>query len=172
MSGFVNPDFAVAGSEPGTAQGWTLSSSATLERVVLFSGRARERFDWTQHLRSLPAIDVVRAFFDHGATAVERFAPGWSNLGLLRSLPDTCVRASFDGEAAEDFEEQWSNDLFLWDFIEPDLAPAVFATSPVENFSTGWTSGFAWDWEELAAAPVRLPSTPEGFAGWPIMETL
>jgi hypothetical protein len=172
VSGFLNPDFTIAGGEPGSAQGWMLTSSTSLERVALFASRARERFDWTEHLDALPAPDTVRAFFDSATIGVERFAPGWSNVSLVRALPDTSLRADFDGEAAEDFEEQWANDLFLWDFVDGDLTAALFLGEPVDAFHEGWADAFVWEWEDLATAPLPLTPAAEGFVGWPLVETL
>jgi hypothetical protein len=172
VSGFLNPDFAVPSETPGVAQGWTIESSAALERVAIFGGRAREMFDWTEHLDALVPAATVRAFFDGNVVRVERFAPGWLNVSLLRSLPDTCIAASFDGEPVEDFEEQWSNDLFLWDFVDGDLLAALFAGADADSFDSGWTTGFVWEWEDLAVSPVPLGPAAEGFVGWPLMETL
>ena len=136
----------------------------------LSAERNRYRFSFQPNLNKLLADR--RASVGTPVVAVERFAPGWLNVSLLRALPDPCIAASFDGEAAEDFEEQWSNDLFLWDYVDGDLTAALFLGEPVDAFDAGWADAFVWEWEDLAAAPLPLTPTAEGFVAWPLMETL
>lgn len=92
-------------------------------------------------LHELPPAQLVTCPF--GGGTVERYESGWSNDTYLRDW--ALVPSSpgvFDGEPAEDFEEQWrSNQSFAWSWAAVSATTALFdaGTQAFEDFENAWT---------------------------------
>ena len=131
----ANPSFEDAGAAPGQAEHWTLRTSASLERIAGFGPdpyRAWEDFDrWFDLVLSLGPGDVVLAFFDPLA------------------------------EGYEDFEEGWSNDLYLTELPSGQVVTAPFGGGAVEDMEDGWdNTAYAWSWDDVGSVTGSFDGEP------------
>ena len=103
-----NPSFEEPGTEPGTAQGWTLITSVAAERIVGFGPepvRAWEDFErWGPLWRALSAVGTTRAFFNAATDGVELLERGWDNDAYQRAFPASAVPHPFADADAEGFD--------------------------------------------------------------------
>ncbi len=92
-------------------------------------------------LFELPPAQVVPAPFS--ANDVEDCETGWSNASYHWSWEGVPSAAgTFDGEACEDFEEQWrSNQSYAWSWSSVAALTAMFdgGVQAVEDFENAWS---------------------------------
>lgn len=138
----LNPTLTEAGPTPGAAEGWTVTSFCSAERLAAFGPApvgAREDFErWTPFLDTFPEGGLVLAFFDALA------------------------------EGLEDVEEGWMPGVFMQAFSEALLDACSFGGSGVEKLTTGWLGGpFAMAWSDTASLDALFNGVPsEAFEAW------
>ena len=131
----LNPSFEDAGPEPGMAEHWTLATSVAGQRIAGFGPtphRAWEDFErWFELRLSFPPGSLALAFFDPIA------------------------------EGFEDFEEAWSNDLYLTELPSGQVITAPFGGGAVEDMEDGWSNDpFATDWSGVTAVTGIFDGEP------------
>ena len=139
----LNPSFEDAGLLPGEAEHWTLEAVCSAERIAGFGPvpvRAWEDFErWFELYRALEDVTAVRAFFND---QVDGF---------------------------EDLEQGWSNEVYLRDLPEGQLAVCPFGGGHVEDMEVDWYNDtYAWSWDEVEAVAGVFGGQPgEPFeVGW------
>ena len=123
----LNPSFEDAGALPGEAEHWTLQTVTSAERIAGFGPAPHEAWE-----------------------GFER----WFELALVFGEGDVAI-ALFDplAEGHEDFEEAWSNDLFLTELPPGQVVTAPFGGGAAEDMEDGWANdAYATAWEEVADA--------------------
>ena len=129
-----NPRFEVGGYFPGEAEGWTLNSQASLREFAGFGGEpeiAWERFDqWLEYLGALETPGIVTAFFDNGPEGYEDFEENWKNDLYLWELPDGHV----EGLGIEKLETGWHNAPYCQRLNETNSEIALFEIHDWDNF--------------------------------------
>ena len=120
-----NPGFEDAGTNPGDAEHWTLQTVTSLQRIAGFGPAPHEAWEgferWSDLLDDFEALTVAIAFFDPLA------------------------------EGYEDFEDAWSNDIYLTELPPGQVVTAPFGGGAVEDLEDGWDNmPYAHAWEEVA----------------------
>lgn len=131
----LNPSFEDAGAEPGTAEHWTLATSVAGQRIAGFGPSPHRGWE-----------DFER----------------WFEL-RLSFVPGSLALAFFDpiAEGFEDFEEAWSNDLYLTDLPSGQVITAPFGGGAVEDMEDGWSNNpFAMDWSGVTAVTGIFDGEP------------
>lgn len=131
----LNPSFEDAGAEPGAAQHWTLSTSVAGQRIAGFGPTPHEAWEgferWFELFVSFPPGALALAFFDPIA------------------------------EGFEDFEEAWSNDLYLTELPSGQVITAPFGGGAVEDMEDGWSNvPFTTDWSAVTAVTGIFDGEP------------
>lgn len=131
----LNPSFEDAGAEPGQAAQWTLVTSAGRERIAGFGPAPHQAWEGFERW-----FDLLPAFGD-GSLALAFFDPL--------------------GEAIEDFDEAWANDLYLTELPPGQVITAAFGGGAVENLEDGWANdAYATSWDEVAAVVGQFDAEP------------
>ena len=131
----VNPSFEDAGAEPGQAQHWTLTTSVAGQRIAGFG----------------PAPDEAWEGFERWFELLTEFAAGSLALALFDPL----------AEGHEDFEEAWSNDLYLTELPSGQVITAPFGGGAVEDMEDGWSNvPYALDWSAVTATTDIFDGEP------------
>ena len=131
----LNPGFEEAGLRPGEAMHWTLITAVASARIAGFGPyphRAFEDFErWGELREAFQEGDLGIAFFD--------------------PLP----------EGAEDFNESWSNDFYLFELPTGHVVLCPFSGGAVEDLETLWLSTpFAWALEAVAVVTGVFDGEP------------
>lgn len=121
-----NPSFEDAGALPGEAEHWTLHTTASLERIAGFGPSPYEAWEdferWFELRDDFDLLTIAIAYFD---------------------LVD---------ERQEDFEEGWSNDIYLLELPTGQMVTALFGGGEVEDLETGWSNvPYATTWDAVAS---------------------
>jgi len=152
----LNPSFEEAGTYPGEAAYWTLSTYTSKERIAGFGPepyRAQEDFErWVDLLTSLDQTAI--GFFDPLLEGYEDFDESWQNDIYLTELPTGHVAvAPFGGCAVEDMEDGWSNDPYAWSWADVSYSTGTFDGEPREDFEDGWrgNESYAWSWSAVSS---------------------
>ncbi len=170
-----NPSFEDAGTEPGLALHWVLTTFVARERIAGFGPapeRGREDFErWFGWRRGLGDGAVVVAVFEPLREALEAFEGGWDNDLFAWSLPEgAVVLALFDGRPVDDLELGWSAG-FLARWADVANVEARFDGGPAEGFEESWrgNEAFLWSWADVTATAASFDGRPaETFEGaWP-----
>ena len=86
-----NPSFEDSGAIPGEAEHWTLLTVTSLERIAGFGPAPHEAWEgferWFELLDDFDGLAVAIAFFDPLAEGYEDFEEAWSNDIYLTELP-------------------------------------------------------------------------------------
>ncbi len=155
----LNPSFEDAGTLPGEAAHWTLTSVTSLEEIAGFGAlpeQAWEDFErWFELLAELDSVLTARAFFAPGTDGFEAFASGWgAGVYLFELPPAQVVPAPFSAADVEDCETGWSNSPFYWNWDGVLSAAGTFDGENREDFEDGWRSNqaFTWSWSSVTAS--------------------
>ena len=135
MTAIQNPGFEDAGQDPGEAEHWTFTAMVQRQGIAGFgpgAPRGWEDFErWHELLR----------VFDEGAAVLAMFDP--------------------QGEAIEDFEEAWDNDVYLTELPTGHVVACGFHGGVVEDLEAGWDNvPFAWSWSDVSAVPALFGGSP------------
>ncbi|PIE63960.1 MAG: hypothetical protein CSA24_03350 [Deltaproteobacteria bacterium] len=130
-----NPSFEDGGAIPGEAEHWTLLTVTSLERIAGFGPVPHEAWEgferWFELRDDFDGVAVAIAFFDPLA------------------------------EGHEDFEEAWSNDIYLTELPTGQVVTAPFGGGAVEDMEDGWSNvPFATSWAEVAAVIGQFDGEP------------
>ncbi len=130
-----NPSFEDGGALPGEAEHWTLLTVTSLERIAGFGPAPHEGWEgferWFDLLDDFGALTVAIAFFDPLA------------------------------EGYEDFEDAWSNDIYLTELPTGQVVTAPFGGGAVEDLEAGWSNdAYATAWEQLSGATGQFDGEP------------
>jgi hypothetical protein len=139
----LNPSFEDEGAAPGLAEHWTLVTSVAGERIAGFGPEPEEAWEG----------------FERWFELLLDFAPGSLAIGFFDS----------HAEGYEDFEDGWSNDLFLTELPSGQVVAAPFGGGVVEDMETGWSNVPSWwSWADVAASTAVFDGEPrEDFEdGW------
>jgi len=133
--GILNPSFEDAGAQPGLAEHWTLTTSVAGQRIAGFG----------------PVPEEAWEGFERWFDLLTEFAPGSLALALFDPL----------AEGHEDFEEAWSNDLYLTELPSGQVITAPFGGGAVEDMEDGWSNvPYALDWSAITAATGIFDGEP------------
>ena len=130
-----NPSFEDAGAFPGEAEHWTLQTVTSLERIAGFGPAPHEAWEgferWSELLDEFDGLTVAIAFFDPLA------------------------------EGFEDFEDAWSNDIYLTELPTGQMVTAPFGGGAVEDMEDGWSNvPYATEWADVAAVTGLFDAEP------------
>ena len=149
----LNPSFEDAGAFPGDAQGWTLVTICSAERIAGFGPLPLEAWEgferWFAWVARIADTTTVVALFDARAEVREDFDEGWSNDLFLVEMPPAQLSAGlFSGTAVENMESGWSNVPYAMAWSEVAGAAGPFDGEPHEDFDEQWRSNqaFVWTW--------------------------
>jgi hypothetical protein len=164
-----NPSFEDEGTNPGEAQGWTITASTSLEKIAGFGdpATAYEDFErWYEHVATLDDVDAVRAFFGI-LDGFEAFERGWdNNLFFTEFELVQLLAASFNPTPntaqVETFETNWANVPYLTEYplVSPPLTAGVFSTATAERFEANWKSNetFTTSWSGVTSSAAMFDS--------------
>jgi hypothetical protein len=167
VTAVVNPSFELPGSGPGEAQGWTLTSVATVEQWAAFGERAAEEFDeWDGTDAAIFAFaksNLQAAVFGPANKEQESFDVGWGNDTFLLDLASTPTEAAeFDAGTplqVDSFIDWLAGGAWAasWDDVTGQAAPT-------EDFEQGWNGNEAavFDWSGVTSEAAQFDTTPEG----------
>lgn len=169
-STFVNTGFEEAGTNPGEAVGWSLSTVIAEEGLASFGPAPRKPWEdlegeWTDNEDDVFAFssgNVEQAQFAAPTTtrvAYEGFEKGWSNdddaqelvsVEAARFYPappwPTAVDAETFGGPEGAAWADWNAARYATGFASTDLTAAAFSGNPVETFAVGWRSNENDEW--------------------------
>jgi hypothetical protein len=136
----LNPSFEDAGTLPGEADHWTLTSKTSLQEIAGFGSTPEEAWEdferWFDLLASLDDVTVVLAFFDSAFKGFEAFESGWDNAVFLYDLPPAQL-------VAAQIETLWSNVSFARAWPDVASVAGMFNGKPHEDFEL---QADAWSW--------------------------
>ena len=130
-----NPSFEDAGTSPGEAGHWALQTVTSLQRIAGFGPAPHEAWEsferWSELLDDFDGLTVAIAFFDPLA------------------------------EGYEDFEDAWSNDIYLTELPTGHVVTAPFGGGAVEDMEDGWSNvPYASSWAEVASVTGQFDGEP------------
>lgn len=153
-----NPSFENAGTLPGEAEHWTLTTVTSLQRIAGFGpvpNQAWEDFErWSELLEDFDLLTISIAYFDLVDERQEDFEEGWSNDIYLLELPTGQMEtALFDGAEAEDLEAGWSNVPYARGWDEVASVMGQFDGESREDFEDQWRANqsYAWSWSAVGS---------------------
>ena len=154
----LNSGFEDAGTFPGDAQGWTLVTFCSAERIAGFGPVPLEAWEGFERgftlLAGLGDTTTVLALFDAIAEGIEDFAEGWSNdVFLVEMPPARLVAASFGSGDVEDVEAGWRNAQHATAWADVSSVAGLFDGEPHEDFAEQWRSNeaFIWTWGQVTS---------------------
>ena len=171
----LNPTLRDAGSTPGSAKGWTLTSRCGAQRIAGFNPtppHAAEDFErWAELVTAFPDGALVLAFFDVAPEGYEDFEEGWTSSAFVsefsEALLDTCP---FGGGAVEDMATGWLTDPFAATWADGVAKTGFFGGAPSEDFES-WLPAVAATW--ASASFDAGVNSAEAFEGtWTAVKTL
>ena len=166
MNPVMNPSFELPGAGPGEAQGWTLTSVATVQQWAAFGPWAVEAFDaWDgtgAFIFAFAPAHLQAAVFGPASRDQESFEAGWDNDTFLLDLASTPTEAAeFDAGSplqVESFIDWLAGGAWAdsWDDVTGQAAPT-------DDFEQSWSSneGAVFSWAGVLAETARFDTTPE-----------
>jgi predicted membrane protein len=146
---FRNLSFEAPGTYCGLPDGWTIAYVNSIQNLIGWGPEclgAWETFarGWSDNENYAYSFTGTAANYNAGSiyiadTAYEAFEAGWSgNEGYSYTLTNANA-AEFDtaNEAFEDFEEEWSNDSYVYSFTGTN---ATFDAETSEDFEEQWSN--------------------------------
>ena len=146
-----NPQFNEPGEHPGEAEGWTLVTDASLERIAGFLPEPHSGWEtfgrWYEYCGRLDDCVVVLGLFGPSNKGFENFETAWGNDIYLTKLPlGNVVEADFGGSDIEAMGLGWDTESYAWELNGVATVTVLFDGEPVEVFIA---EPFVIDWDDL-----------------------
>ena len=173
MNPVVNPSFEQPGAIPGEAQGWTMTSVATVEEWAAFGPWAVEAFDaWDgteAFIFAFAPAHLQAAVFGPASKGQESFDAGWGNDTFLFDLASTPTEAAeFDAGSplqVESFIDWLAGGVWADSWEDVTGKTAIFgpAAMPIETYEEGWANneGAVFSWAGVLSQAANFDTTPE-----------